>query len=471
MRKVGHVASLKGPSQALVTINQLTVTTHLVYTASVVAPDIVIPHLQRFDELAQAAFTVALNIDDLTPKQALQYSMKMTDGGFGFTNKAAQSIGLFLAAIFQSNVSHSTDQPIPSTRLTPTEKDHALNRYNAHVLPADVIPDWNALRLIDESKPETSTLAKTLNKRIWKRRKSLLLAGLPEAQVILLQSCAKPGVMTAVIHPTFCNHVGRNSSYRLMMTNSQARCTVLCHMVGGPDRFGQLIVPLDEPPAQMPADATCNRTGRDKQACQEVLDGNLHHTYHCRRGRYPLHQILLGALQQCVRTAGFPSSQDTKLRDSDVAAEVKARFADMRVDGITATSTFIDVTMASPFSKDNMASIIVNHGHRKVVVDAPVLHAEQSKNDKCLTSAAALNSEFIPFAVTHLGVVGPAACSFLKRLAEHINLLTGEEIDHAFQMQRQHILAAIFRKIAIDKLRALNRVRQHLGLAQRTIMQ
>jgi hypothetical protein len=127
--------------------------------------------------------------------------------------------------------------------------------------------------------------------------------------------------------------------------------------------------------------------------------------------------------------------------------------------------------MASPFSKGNMASIIVQGGHRKIVVDAPVIHAEQRKNNKCLTSAAILHCEFLPFAVTHLGVMGPAACSFLKRTAEHINLLTGEEIDHSFQAQRQYILAAIFRKIAIDKMRTMNRLKHTLGLAQRVIMQ
>jgi hypothetical protein len=130
----------------------------------------------------------------------------------------------------------------------------------------------------------------------------------------------------AVIQPTFCNHIGRNSSYRLMLTGSQAKFTVLCHMVGGPDRFGQLIVPLDEPPAQMPADAKCNRAGKDQQACKELLDGNPHHTYHCRSGKYPLHQTLLGALQKCVRNAGFPSSQDTKLREQDPVTGVKAQF-------------------------------------------------------------------------------------------------------------------------------------------------
>jgi hypothetical protein len=116
---------------------------------------------------------------------------------------------------------------------------------------------------------------------------------------------------------------------------------------------------------------------------------------------------------------------------------------------------FVDVTNRSPFV-NGAATSIMRNGH--VDMMAPLRSAEFQKNNKCLTSATIINAEFVPFAVTHLGVMGKAACSLLKRLALSAQACTGENEAFFVNSYRRFILSSIFNKMAWEKCRALSRI-------------
>jgi hypothetical protein len=336
-----------------------------------------------------------------------------------------------------------------------------LNIFNAHVLSNSKILSWEALEAIDRSCDKSNSLAKTLFKRICAKRINQLHDMIPPPQRVVLDSCSEPGVMASVLHPSFRSTADSNyQGLGTTMSFVPARMSILDHFVGTEDRFMQLLMPRGAPPAIMPPNLPCNRPGQQGGLCSTIMDGNLHHCVHCSSTKYPLHQTLLGALKMVVRSAQCVSCQDTRLRDQGPG--VAALFADTRIDGLSPVSVFVDVTNRSPFAKGGAASIMRN-GH--VDVTAPVRNAEYQKNNKCLTSATLINAEFVPFAVTHLGVMGKAACSLLKRLSLSAQASTGESEAFFVNTYRRFILSSIFNKMAWEKCRALSRIGGALAAA------
>jgi len=206
-------------------------------------------------------------------------------------------------------------QPLPTIPLSPNDKTVHLNRYNLHVLPKDQLRSWEDLLSLDRVEPEGFSLSNVLNKRIRSKQLEALSGMLPVEEKVVLASNAKPGVMAAVLYPAFAANVLRNAGSGEILPNELARITILTHMVGGDGRFAQLLVGLGQQPVPFPADSRCYRAAAGDAPCQTALDANLHHTFACRLGRYPTHNVMLGCLIGVARHAWVATSRDTKVRE------------------------------------------------------------------------------------------------------------------------------------------------------------
>lgn len=307
-----------------------------------------------------------------------------------------------------------------------------------------------------------SSLSQQLATRLRRKKREDLTTNalFTEADNITLLSNAQPGAISSILHPCFINLITKERLGRLKpyIPTPYLRIGVLSRLVGD-NNFAQLCSPYGAPAPPL-ADAfqqaifTCGVVPSDKDgvACSREMDINLRHTFNCLQGRYPRHQVLLGAIIDLARACGLPTSGEASMLDS-ATRPGKKLFADTVIYGLGGLPIYVDATVRSPFRADNAC---LDNG--VVNVAKPAEDAEVQKFAKYGDSASRMGVQFLPAAVTHLGVMGKGILSLLNRMADHITLGEEQAQIQVFSQMRRYVLSATFSRVFRDMYLSLRRV-------------
>jgi len=290
----------------------------------------------------------------------------------------------------------------------------------------------------------------------WMRahQKDLLMRNLDIGERIVMESNMQPGVVRAILEPAWSEVNSKGERKRVvLLSQREVREMYLFHSVDS--RFGQLLTEFGAEPHIFTRDdeLVCGNIPRNKEAdvCTDKITGDLYHVVNCRCSRYPMHQAVLGGLTSICREAGIPLSSDTKMREATDGR--KGLFADT-IAYLGGLPKFIDVTVRSPFAGDFTASM----DKGKISIKKPLVTALKAKRKKYQEAADMMNVQFVPAAMTHLGVMGD---DFIRLIHEVANFITNDDLDKsnmAFDQLRHNILAAAFKKISNNISNAVDRL-------------
>ena len=433
-RVAGHSSA---PPQVRLVILRSLVQTRGAYLLQGVDPTVSEPLAERVDAHAAALFAGIMGIDPLhgVQLQQLHYTWR-------FPSLARRALSLFLST--RSWVLHDLANSHASYSRLSEDTMTFINLFNSRVVAKDRFGSVEALRKACAKKEAASRLEVVLGAG----RRARWVSRLAARDQILVASMSA-AVVDAIITPTF---LSMPWGPQLAFSPAQLRVVVLSFMVEAD--LSQLAGG-----GQLPADILCGRVPKNgRPACRRAVGADMSHVLHCKSGRTPRHQAVLGALRCIARDSGASVAASTTFSTWSVATATKPStqlMADVVIEGMFPLAQFVDVSVRSP-----VTNVDLQHTRtaRNVALERPIERAHKDKFKKYKDAAAKDNVHFVPFVMTSYGFMSKQANALLSGLAKAWSLYKEETSRWRFNQTRRMIIAAMLAHVASDQLALLNRV-------------